>query len=238
MVEKYLIDTNVLIHFPSVVTNFQNISIHLRTIEELDYLKESENSELAYRARKAAKLVEHNLQKISIEKDRYRQKKVDDTLLKCAKKKKLILVTNDLTLRLKCKFNGVHSQQYTNGDKTIYTGIERCHLYHDEDPVAYAENYSSDDLFQNQFLVLENRDETIMHTDGTLDYPSPAQYIKKDNSLIEVRDHVINNAFYNRVQPRNVEQKCLLHALFDDKIKILCVAGSFGTGKLKCSLVE
>ena len=238
MVEKYLIDTNVLIHFPSVVSNIQNIHIHLRTIEELDYLKESENSELAYRARKAAKFVEHNLQKIIIERNRYHQKEVDDTLLKCAKKKKLILITNDLTLRLKCEGNRVQSQPYTNGDKMIYTGVERCHLYHDEDPVDYVENYSSDDLFQNQFLILENRDETIMHTDGTLDYPSPAQYIKKNDLLVEIKDHMINNGFYSKIQPRNVEQKCLLHALFDDTIKILCVAGSFGTGKLKCSLVE
>lgn len=231
MVEKYLIDTNVLIHFPSVVSNIQNIHIHLRTIEELDYLKESENSELAYRARKAAKFVEHNLQKIIIERNRYHQKEVDDTLLKCAKKKKLILITNDLTLRLKCEGNRVQSQPYTNGDKMIYTGVERCHLYHDEDPVDYVENYSSDDLFQNQFLILENRDETIMHTDGTLDYPSPAQYIKKNDLLVEIKDHMINNGFYSKIQPRNVEQKCLLHALFDDTIKILCVAGSFGTGK-------
>lgn len=231
MVEKYLIDTNVLIHFPSVLANFENVHIHLRTIEELDYLKESENSELAYRARKAAKLVEHNLKKISIERNRYHQRKVDDTLLKCAKKKKLILITNDLTLRLKCEGNGVRSEQYTNGDKMIYTGVERCRLYHDEDPTVYIENYSSDDLFQNQFLVLENIDETITHNDGSKDYPSLAQYIKKDKELVSVRDYVINNAFYNKVVARNVEQKCLLHALFDDKIKILCVAGSFGTGK-------
>ena len=239
MAEQFLIDTNVIIHFPSAIQNIPNAHIHLRSIEELDYLKESENGELAYRARKGAKVIERNLDKITIERGDYKQKKVDDTLLNCAKHKKMTLITNDLTLRLKCVGNRVKNQPYTNGEKAVYNGIERCSLFEDEDPKVFVENYQDiDKLSQNQFLIFENVDGTITHNDGTLDFPSPAQYIKKGNELIPIKDYSINNGFYNKVTARNVEQKCLLHALFDDTIKIICVAGSFGTGKLKCSLVE
>lgn len=226
MTEKFLVDTNVIIHFPSVVQIMENVHIHLRTVEELDYLKESENPELAYRARKGAKIIEHCLNKIIIEKNDYKQKKVDDTLLFCAKKKKFTLVTNDLTLRLKATFNGVKTVPYTNGDKTIYTGIERHPISQE---VLNPEEYKH--LYQNQFLVFENEDEVIIHTDGTKTFSSPSQFIKKGKELVPVKDHIISNAFYHKITARNVEQKCLIHALFDNDIKIYSVSGSFGTGK-------
>ena len=53
--KQYLVDTNVIIHYPSLFLNIENLHIHLKTVEELDRLKESENGELAYRARKGAK---------------------------------------------------------------------------------------------------------------------------------------------------------------------------------------
>lgn len=230
--KNYLVDTNVVIHFPSVFQNIQNIHVHLRTVEELDRLKESENPELAYRARKGEKLIAHNLEKIIIEREDYRQEKVDDSLLHCAKKKKLILITNDLTLRLKCNFNKVECEPYTNGEKSIYFGFQKIFITNENEIQSYLENQDLiDSLYQNQFVIFENTNESIQHTDGSCGYNSPKQYIKKGDKLELVKDYYIKNVFYNKIEPRNTEQKCFFHALFDKDINILVATGNFGTGK-------
>lgn len=231
MAENYLIDTNVIIRFPSVFQHFKNLHVHLKTVEELDRLKESENGELAYRARKGAKLIAQNLDKIVIERGNYRQKTVDDILLQCAKKKKYTLITNDLTLELKCKFNKVKSESYTNGEKSIYSGTIITQIGAEENIEECLQLFDPNSFHQNQFLIFENINEVQIQTDGSERHPSITQFIKKEDEFVKVKDYIIRNAFYQKIESRNVEQKCLIHALYDDDIKIIVVAGGFGVGK-------
>lgn len=229
---QHLIDTNVIIHYPSVFNNIENIHVHLKTVEELDQLKESENPELAYRARKGAKAIEHYLANITIEKGDYKQKAVDDILLHCAKKNNFILVTNDLTLRLKAQFNFVLSKPYKNGESTTYTGtVAESILGEDDIILKMADRNLIDSLHENEFLILEDQSKEILCTDGSLSYDSPIQFVKKGTDLETVKDYIIKNSFCNKIKPRNVEQKCLMHSLFDDNIKIIVATGCFGTGK-------
>lgn len=229
MTEKHnLIDTNVIIHFPSVFQNLKNIHVHLKTVEELDRLKDNPNPDLAYRASKGAKLVKKNLQSITIEKDACGQKEVDDILLHCAKKKKMTLITNDLTLGLKCHFNKVSHEEYTNGDKTVYSGVKVVSAPN----VTISSDLESFDFSfcENEYLVFKDTNKPIQHIDGSVDYESVAQFIRKGDKLIKVKDFTISNAFNKKIAPRNVEQKCLLNTLYDKSISIICVTGGFGTG--------
>lgn len=227
-----LIDTNVIIHFPSVFTNIKNIHVHLKTVEELDRLKESDNAELAYRARKGAKLISANLKNITIERYTYRQELVDDVLLKCAKKNNFVLITNDLTLELKCKFNKVESQPYTNGEKTNYSGIVNLPFINQKATDEYISKQSNVDKYhENEYLIFKNRNKPIVNFDGTEDFESPVQYIKKNGRFIKIKDHSIYNSFNKKIVARNIEQKCLLNTLTDKNISIVCITGNYGSGK-------
>jgi len=231
--KRNLIDTNVIIHFPSVFQNLKNIHVHLKTVEELDRLKESENAELSYRARKGAKLIAANLNNIIIERGDFRQKTVDDILLKCAQKNDFTLITNDLTLQLKCKFNKVESIAYTNGDKTQYTGIEIVEVNNADEVLCYSTmKHLITDVCENQYVVFKNVNKPIVHPDETIDYESVGQFIKKGEKLNPIKDYYITNAFNKKITSRNVEQRCLINSLFDKEISILCVTGGYGTGKL------
>lgn len=229
--KKNLLDTNVIIHFPSIFQNVENIHIHLKTVEELDRLKESENYELAYRARKGAKLIAAHLNNITIETRNYRQKEVDDILLYCAKKNNLTLITNDLTLELKCHFHKVATESYTNGDKFPYTGIESILVSSNNEIKKFLTDEKLASLKDNQFLSFKDSTTEIYNTDGSTTNPSIAEYIKKSNDFIKVKNYTIKNTFYPKIEARNVEQKCLIHALYDDDIKIYVAVGNYGTGK-------
>ena len=149
----------------------------------------------------------------------------------CAKKNGLILITNDLTLELKCRFNKVQSEPYTNGDKAIFTGIKTISVSSPEEIEGYLVQETLDSLKENQFLIFEDFQKENTQTDGTIRHPSIAEYIKKGDEFIKIKDYTMRNKFYPKIEARNVEQKCLIHSLYDDKINIYVVAGGFGTGK-------
>lgn len=219
---KYLIDTNVIIKYPSVFETFGNVSVHLKTIEELDRLKDSENYELAYRARKGAKAVQQNLKNIKIERKTYRQKTVDDILLKCAKRKNYTLITNDLTLILKCKFNGVTARKYQNGENIKYTGTVEKEVSNISQVEKLLKEFNGK-LFFNQYLIFkqfDNAGECINHQ----------AFIQKEK-LIAVENKYINNAINRKIKGKNPEQKCLMNSLFDETIKIIIAGGGYGVGK-------
>lgn len=227
-----LVDTNVIIHFPSVFQGLKDIHIHLGTVEELDRLKESENPELAYRARKGAKLIKHNLNRITIVQERYREQEVDDMLLMTAKKQNMVLVTNDLTLELKARFNNVQTMPYTNGDSSIYTGIKRIGVESECDVDKYlVDNCFLISLYENEIVVFEDKNSLQESHDGSM-IPTPiCAFIKKTGELQEIKEFKIKNYFEKEIKARNIEQKCLLHVLNDKNIKIIVVNGGYGTGK-------
>jgi PhoH-like ATPase len=231
--EKFLVDTNVIISFPSVFQHYEDLHVHLGTVEELDRLKGSDNQELGYRARKGAKLISSHLDTgtIIVENYKYGKKKVDDILLTCAKMKGYTLITNDLALRIRCQFRKIKSIPFTNGDNSFYTGIKKITINDESEISSYTgdENFLNE-LSLNQFVIFYNGKQTVLNTDGTQSSKPIKQYIMKD-VLEEIKDYTISNAFFKKIKPRNVEQKCLFHALYDDKIKILCVNGGFGVGK-------
>lgn len=231
--KKYLLDTNVIIHFPGALQHYKDISVHLRTVEELDKLKDDRNRDLAYRVRKGLKAISRNLDSLTILSRDYGEKEVDDTLLMCAKKEKLILVSNDLSLRLKCSFNKVECEEYTNGDDVYYSGVEYVYITPEEKIREYT---YSPMMKENQFLVFKDKTKKITFTDGSVGHPSLYEFIKKDKSLVPVKEYFIKNKFYPKITPRNVEQKCFLHALNDDEIKILAVTGGWGVGKSLLSI--
>lgn len=229
MDKHYLIDTNVFMQYPNVITAFGNIHVHLKTIEELDYLKENENGEVAHRARKAAKVINNNLSQFTIETKTYFKKNVDDILWKCSKKNGYVLVTNDLTLRLKAKFNKVEAIEYHTND-LIYSGTTYIKTIPQEIPKLIEDLEYFNKLKNNEFVIFEDENILNYSDSGKVIKKILGVYWNKDGRLEEVKDISMRNSFYPKICARNVEQKCLINALQDDTITILSVAGGYGVG--------
>ena len=108
-----VLDTNVLLDFPQVVLNEEDIIIATDVLKELDGLKLNANPETAFKARRAAVVISKNLSKIIFNSDfELENYKVDDKLLKIAQKFNGVLITNDVYLKINCLINNVATKGY------------------------------------------------------------------------------------------------------------------------------
>ena len=120
-----LIDTNVLIDYPSIVQQ-EDIAISWQVLEELDKIKITQG-ERAKKARIAIKAIKS---KIDEKEDSIQfvdcgyGDSVDNLLYKYCADGDWTLVTNDINLQIKCIASGVEVEPYLI-DNEIYTGILR-----------------------------------------------------------------------------------------------------------------
>ena len=127
-----VIDTNILLHNPNILEEIEDAVITIRVIEEIDGLKKNNNPEVAYQARRASyailsndnAMLFNNKNSSSFIQSIYNFSKlsVDDELVYFAKKHKWELITNDLNLQIKCRFNKVKCSGYSKV-KDNYTGV-------------------------------------------------------------------------------------------------------------------
>lgn len=86
--KSYIVDTNILLDFPYILEKEDNLIILTDVLRELDGLKLSDNTETAFRARRAAVMISHNLNRVewddSLEKDKI---PVDDKLILATQKR-------------------------------------------------------------------------------------------------------------------------------------------------------
>ncbi len=147
-------------------------------------------------------------------------------------KRKVILITKDLNLRMKAKSLGLLSQDYES-DKVknldiLYKGVE---IYEDFDQAFIAKLYEKksvpvdefpmdDEIQANQYFVLRNGNQSIL-----------AYY----NPFTEQIQRVEKHSAYG-IEPRNAEQTFSLHALLNPEIKLVSLTGKAGTGKTLLAL--
>ena len=116
-----IIDSNVLLDFPNVLEE-PNIVISTDVLRELDGLKLSINSEVAFRARRAAILISKNLKGIKFDSSLDdKNGHTDDKLIELTKSYAGELITNDVYCKLKAIANGVRTCGY--GNSSDYTGV-------------------------------------------------------------------------------------------------------------------
>lgn len=236
----FIIDTNVLIDYPDIVTH-ENIGIAWSVLEELDRIKIAQD-ERAKKARIVLRMLRDLLEKDKLtEKDeekKYQEKieerdtqiqfidtsnynnlSVDNQLLYLCKDNNYILITNDINLQVKCIALQVQYESYTKNNE-IYTGILR--LYTPKDNKLINELYSNDftnlTLFENQYIV-------IIEDDDIKDV-----FVYRNHLIKSIKRKSIEISYDNKIQARNTEQACLIDALYS-KASIIYAGGSFGTGK-------
>lgn len=162
------------------------------------------------------------------------ESKYDNKILNCAldlqeqyKKKKVVLVSKDICLRLKAKALNMFAEDYETGKIKDVLNLHQSSLYlenvSDElldqlytkgiaDPVLLK---LKNNITANQYFVLKNGKRSVL-----------AYYNSKEKKLERVSEQV---AF--GIEALNAEQNFALHALLNPDIKLVTLQGKAGTGK-------
>lgn len=227
---NYIIDTNILLDYPQIVEDKNNqIYIATSVLKELDGLKKHINNDIAFNARRAAIYISRNLNQLLFVSECEKWGiPVDDQLIKIAKIKNGILITNDVYLKVRATIDGVETKGYNNKDD--YTGVEYWYVdsIDNEKDQEDLSKLLSDNilppeivLYENQYLIIKEKS-----TDKTIKI-----YVIKNGKPEEVENKKIRNQWIDYIYPRNSEQTCLFNALNNKDNTIIYAGGKYGTGK-------
>ncbi|KLO24863.1 PhoH family protein [Marinitoga sp. 1155] len=255
MVKNYVLDTNVLIHDPKAMFNFEdnNVIIPFPVIEEIDNLKtRGERTGAAAREvnrildnlrkegslQKGIKLENGGMLKIAtleengIKIPRYLGKKMDDWILLYAmelKKESEIptyLVTKDLNLRIKAEAVGIEAQDY------LTDRIEYKNYF-----TGFVELKVDKKIIEKEkinYNLLNLNEKPYPNTYFDLNDGNYYRYSEKEKALIKLDISYFTEIF--GINPRNREQIFAFDALLNDEIPLVTLVGSAGTGKTLLAL--
>ena len=147
-------------------------------------------------------------------------------------KKKVVLVTKDINLRLKAKSLNLPAEDYTTGKvqnvSSLYTGKHeflkvdetKINEMYEKGSVAPKSILPRKKLIDNEFLILKNGKKSA------LAYNNPT-----DNVVEKVEKRTVYG-----IKPRNAEQTFAIHAILNPAVKLVTINGVAGTGKTLIAL--
>lgn len=236
-----LIDTNILLDYPQIIEDENDVMISTDVLKELDGLKLNTNPDIAFKARRAAVVISHNLDKIKWS-DMLEDKsmKVDDKLIELCKIYSCKLITNDVYLKVKAIINNIETEGY--GVKDDYNGIKTIYIKTDENRYSkwldyllqnqkFPNYYLNFEYYENEYFMVKDLTSPIKIKDGKNDYEILSTFYCKDGLIRQIEERQeIRNKWIGKIHPKNEEQKCLFHALSDRNITIIYAGGCFGSG--------
>jgi PhoH-like ATPase len=147
-------------------------------------------------------------------------------------KRKTILVTKDINLRMKAKSLGIMSADYENDkikdpevfEKSI-TEIEGykdnlIDLLYNDGAIPFAESNLADVPIPNEYYILKGNKSSVL-----------ARYEASSQRIVRVEKKVAYG-----IKPRNAEQTFSLNSLLNPDIKLVSLSGKAGTGKTLLAL--
>ena len=260
MKKTFVLDTNVLLYDADCLLSFDdnNIVIPLIVLEELDRHKRRPD-EAGKNARTSVRTLDKLRELGSINKGINLESggtvrilsstdmtcplppdidmsTVDNQLLAMSKclqetsEEKVILVTKDINVRVKCDALGIKCEDFNkhrivDKQEGLYSGVKRANVSQTVIDKIYSQGYANredipvDDVYPNEFLVL--KDESTGQGSAIVRYMGKE---KKFRLIPEIKSSW-------GLVPRNKEQKFSLDILFDDNIKLITLVGKAGTGK-------
>ncbi len=166
------------------------------------------------------------------------EKKADHRILNVATylqeehpKRKVILVTKDVNLRLKAKALNIAAEDFQTGKirdldslysgKTMLEGVDKTVI----DMIYQEGSCTHEDLgidlpVPNQYFILKN------HSASAMAYYNP----------VSGRMERVEKRTIQRITPRNAEQVFALHAILNPDVKLVTLQGVAGTGKTLLAL--
>jgi len=265
--KTFVLDTNILLADPNAIFSFEENEVILPfvVLEELDKHK-SNQGEIGLSAREVSRQL-HDLLKVAdrqtmkrgislpnggklkvvsssgqsdlFDKELAADKADNHILAVCLglKNKKVILVTNDMLLRVKADAYGIANENYrknviAKNIESMYSGIRELNVtksvlhelwqkYRDKDSLTNFINDKIDNLKPNEFVHITN---------GGSNKPF---LIRKQNDSIRF---VPEGFELSKVKPRNLEQRLAFDLLMDNSVNLVSIVGSAGTGKTLITL--
>lgn len=230
--KKFLLDTNIFVSDPKCFLSFGNntVVIPFVVLEELDHLK-TKMDDAGKCARDAVRKIESlrgngklkdgiamsngGMLFVSNEYDAeldIDHSKNDNKIISLAslclkRKEKVVVVSNDVNVRVKCDALGIEAEAYENlkafnSVSEAYTGILQ---------VASVNHVDKKSLFPNQYVIDEENNI----------------WKWKDKVLVKVD----KKGIVFGIKPRNIEQYCALDALLDVNVPLVTISGRAGGGK-------
>ena len=263
MKKYYILDTNVLLHDPNAIKHFgdNEIIIPMVVIEELDNFKTSsdergKNARLIARELdalrkkgklgKGVKLDNGGVLKVEFPKENKLPSqisfhKADNEILNVAyyyfreqenktTKKPVIIVSKDTNLRIKAEAIGVEAQDY-NADKIkydeLYLGSREIEVSASKIDTFYAQKELTlkGEYYPNEFLILKSDDGSKKSAVGRVSLDG--KFLKP----LSAQEPVAWG-----IKPLNKEQRFAMELLLDDRIDLVTLVGSAGTGKTLITL--
>jgi PhoH-like ATPase len=257
--KNYVLDTCVLLHDPDCINSFEDNHVHIPfvVLEELDKFKKN-NDETGRNCRQVTRMLDELRAKgnltAGIDLDNggklwvtnkytgpgqpHLDMKVNDHMIlstACVLKEsvfkpEVILVTNDINLRVKADSVGIKAEAFgkrKERQNSLYSGVAELTV----DPGSYAEfkrdgwteftpsHAKEHSIFPNQYVILEKEDTKQV---------TYARYDEKKSrlvKLIDARDGVFG------INAKSDEQRFAIDALLNDDIKLVSLVGKAGTGK-------
>lgn len=230
-----ILDTNVLLDFPQIVTKYDEYFIvPLVVLIEIDDLKKSKSVEVAQKARKAAVYIAKNKNNLEWDYTRNPNKSVDGILIDIAKERDATLITNDISLKVIAEAEGAKVEGYSWSDDycgIVYMDVTRYDLdgYNEmlSDLIENGHYETEDYTFsKNEYLIVPPAYEDASYGDTSVFRYDGIHFHKVRGREIESQWTSDNKPIY----PRNPEQICLVDALLN-KVPIIYAGGKYGTGK-------
>lgn len=259
--KNYILDTNVLLHDPNSVLNFEDntVLIPIEVIEEIDRFKR-ETTERGANARAVSRLLDsfrsqgHLSEGVRLQSGgrlriifhdatdpataRVATNGADSRLLaaalatqKAQPKVRTILVTKDINLRLKADALGLQAEDYET-DRVMITDLYTGMCDLALSPEQLAAFRKERELSLDLPACCPNEYCTLADPDADR-RPLLAKVDATGHKLIPIRD--VREGVWG-IRPRNREQQFAFDALLNDDIKLVTLMGKAGTGKTLLAL--
>jgi len=255
-VKNYILDTNVLLHDPNSLLNFEenNVLVPIEVIEEIDRFKR-ESTELGRNARtvsrmldgfrgdgslsQGVKLPNGGKLKIGFHKTGqseaiFTKDSVDNQILSCASgilkaqpNNSTILVSKDINLRIKADAIGLAAEDYET-DRIFITDLYTGMVEMTSATDKLAKFRADGELELNGGRQYFPNEYCTLTDESNPKKTVLAKVDAAGKKLIPIID---SREGVWGIKPRNREQSFALDALLDDRVKLVTLMGKAGTGK-------
>jgi PhoH-like ATPase len=241
MTVYHLVDTNFLLEKPDVIKKYNTV-ILAGVIRELEKHKISRDENLAYKARRATRAIEENVDLVKFDFKDYQvefdsnsdAQYTDNKIIQACLDNQYSLITNDLLLKFKAKGYGidvVSNQDSIN--ETSYSGVHKIYLTQSqEDQKVLSNIYETSRLegfefLVNQYLVIYDKEKPIYNESNKITNYEVIDKLRFDGEKL-VPLKLPNKKV---ASPKNEEQACALDLLYNKDIPIKIISGTYGSGK-------
>lgn len=251
----YILDTSVIAHDPTCLYAFPNskIVLHISILTELDKIK-SYSGEVGRNARIFIKTIDEIIKNkegtqfkldngslLILDTDDFVSelqlgdiKYTDNKLIQYAKLSnkylkndhKVILVSNDINMRVRARAFGIHSQEFCIDEKRgiddIYSGIVNINnpelgiLLREQKSLSCKDYEIFSSILPNECIIFEDSEKNVISLGR-----------KKREDILLIKEHTL----FGGIKTRNKEQAFAADLLLDPDISLVSLVGFAGTGK-------